>query len=66
MGFFFLLCCIIVCFEYNVFFFLVFFKIDIGMKNMGWFFEEEEEKKLNFYDGCYLLWGVIFVVIKIM
>lgn len=40
-------------------------KIDIGTKNMGWLFEEEE-KKPNLYDGRHLLRGVIFAAIKIM
>lgn len=48
------------------FFFSVSFKIDIGTKNMGWLFEEEEEKKPNLYDGRHLLRGVIFAAIKIM
>lgn len=47
-------------------FFSVSFKIDIGTKNMGWLFEEEEEKKPNLYDGRHLLRGVIFAAIKIM
>lgn len=46
-------------------FFSVSFKIDIGTKNMGWLFEEEE-KKPNLYDGRHLLRGVIFAAIKIM
>lgn len=46
-------------------FFSVSFKIDIGTKNMGWLFEEEEEKKPNLYDGRHLLRGVIFAAIKI-